>query len=83
MSRPKKRVPYKGGEFDATPVTPTSTSEHWNQYLLDDGSVVRTKLVATEFSRIDGEYDTDRNPVYFIKWTTVVAVESPEELRQR
>lgn len=83
MGRPKKRVPYQGKEVDGTPLTPTSTNEYWNQYLLEDGSVIRTKLVATEFVRLDGEYDADGNPVYLVKWTNVVSVESPEELRRR
>lgn len=83
MPRPKKRVPYQGSEVEATPVTPTSTSEHWNQYLLEDGSVVRMKLVATEFLKIDDEYDAEGNPVYVIRSTNVVAVESPDELKQR
>lgn len=83
MGRPKRRVQYQGKEVEATPVSATSTSEQWNQYLIDDGSMIRTKLVATEFVRIDGEHDADGNPVYLIKWTTVVSVESPEELRRR
>lgn len=83
MGRPKKRVPYKGKEVEATPVSPTSTNEYWNQYFLEDGSVIRMKLVATEFARIDGEYDDDGNPVYSIKSTNVVSVETPEELKRR
>jgi len=82
VPRPKKRVPYGGKEVEGTPVSPTSTSEHWNQYLLEDGSVVRMKLVATEFVRIDGEYDAEGNPVYIIRSTNVVAVESPDELKR-
>lgn len=82
MGRPKKRIPFQGREVEATPVSPTSASEHWNQYLLEDSSVVRMKLVATEFLRLDGEYDADGNPIYLIRSTNVVAVEAPEELRK-
>lgn len=83
MPRPKKRVPFGGKEVEGTPVTPTSSSEHWNQYLLEDGSVVRMKLVATEFVRIEGEYDAEGNPVYVVRSTNVVAVESPDGLKRR
>lgn len=82
VGRPKKRVPYGGKEVEGTPLSTTSTSEHWNQYLLEDGSIIRMKLVATEFVRIDGEYAADGNPVYVIRSTNVVAVESPEDLRR-
>ena len=83
MPRPKKRVPYQGREVEATPVSATSSAEHWNQYLLEDGTVVRMKLVATEFVRIDGEHDAEGNPVYQIRSTNVVSLEAPEELRRR
>lgn len=83
MGRPKRRVPFQGKEVDATPVTPTQSNEHWNNYLLEDGSVIRMKLVVTEFLKIDGQYDQEGNPVYAIKSTNVVAVETPEDQRKR
>jgi hypothetical protein len=83
MGRPKRRVNFQGREVDATPVSPTSSNEHWNQYLLEDQTVIRMKLVATEFLKIDVEYDPDGNPVYMIKSTNVVSVESPPELRKQ
>lgn len=82
MGRPKRRVPFQGKEVDATPVTPTQSNEHWNNYLLEDGTVIRMKLVATEFLKIYGEYDKEGNPVYVIKSTNIAAVEAPEELRR-
>lgn len=79
MSRPKKKVSFQGSEVEATPVSPTSSSEYWNQYLLEDGSVIRMKLVATEFLKIDGVKDSEGNPVYVIKSTNVVSVEHQSE----
>lgn len=79
MSRPKKKVNFQGSEVEATPVSPTSSSEYWNQYLLEDGSVIRMKLVATEFLKIDGVKDSEGNPVYVIKSTNVVSVEHQSE----
>lgn len=79
---PKRRINFKGREVDGTPVTATQSSEYWNQYLLDDGSIIRMKLVATEFARVDGEYDNEGNPVYVIRSTNVVACQAPEELRK-
>lgn len=49
-------------------------AEHFNDYLLDDGSVVRVKLVATEFVRVEGETDDQGRPIYMISSTNVVAV---------
>jgi len=56
--------------------------EHWNEYFLDDGSVLRLKVVVTEVLRIDGEYDAQGNPAYVAQSTNVVAVSAPDELRK-
>ena len=82
VGRPKRRIPFQGKEVEATPVSANTSNEYWNQYLLEDGSIIRAKLVATEFLRIDGEYDAEGNPVYVIRSTNIVACEAPEELRR-
>ena len=57
-------------------------SEHWNEYLLDDGTVVRVKLVAQEIVRIDGQYDPMGNPAYAVFSTNVTHVSAPEDLKE-
>jgi hypothetical protein len=59
-----------------------SGGEHWNEYLVDDGSVVKVKLVATEIMKLDGEYDAAGNPVYLMQSTNVMSVDAPENLRR-
>lgn len=61
---------------------PFQGDEHWNEYLLDDGSVVRVKLVLTEIIRIDDAHDDQGNPVYALNSTNVVSVSAPDELRK-
>jgi hypothetical protein len=80
----KKRVNLPGlGEVDATVVGYRTSGENWNEYLADDGTVVRIKLVVTEIVRVDGQYDQDGNPVYLVKSANVTAVSAPEELRRQ
>lgn len=71
-----------GREVDATVTTFRSGGEHWNEYLVDDGSVVKVKLVATEILRVDGEYDPAGNPIYLMASTNIMAVDAPESLRK-
>lgn len=59
-----------------------SGGEHWNEYLVEDGSVLRVKLVATEVIRLDGQYDQEGNPIYILNSTNVLAVSSPEDLKR-
>jgi hypothetical protein len=79
----KRRINVPGrGEVDATEVGFRAGAEHWNEYLADDGSVIRLKLVATEILRIDDTYDADGNPSYVVKSTNVVSVSAPDNLRR-
>lgn len=79
----KKRIKGPGGEFvEAAELSVQSAREHWNEYLLDDGAVVRLKPVATEIFRIDGQYDAEGNPVYVVKSTNIVVVNAPDNLRK-
>lgn len=56
--------------------------EHWNEYLVEDGSIIRTKLVATEVIKVDGKYDEQGNPLYVLHSTQVLWVDSPDDLRR-
>ena len=68
---------------DATPVEINQAQEHFNQYLLEDGTALKMKLVATKAFRIDDRYDQEGNPVYFVQSTNVLSVNSPTGLKKK
>jgi hypothetical protein len=70
-----------GEEVEADVIGFRATGEHWNEYLLDDGTVFRIKLVLTEIARLKDQYDPKGDPVYAATHTQVTAVDSPESLR--
>jgi hypothetical protein len=79
----KKKVQIPGvGEVDAEVIPFRGDVEHWNEYLLDDGSVVRMKAVVTEIVRVEGQYDPEGNPAYMVFSANVTHVSSPEELKR-
>jgi hypothetical protein len=47
MPRTRRIRGPDGHEHEAEPIGFRSSGEHFNEYLLDDGSVLRIKLVAT------------------------------------
>lgn len=67
---------------EAELVQVTSAQENWNEYLLADGSLVKTKAVLTEVWRLVGEYDAEGNPSYVLKSGGIVVVNAPEDLRK-
>jgi hypothetical protein len=84
MPERKKKVPHPDGsgrQVDGTPLTWQTGGEHWNEYLVDDGTVIRLKLVVTEVVRLDDEYDPEGNPIYMVGSTNILTVSAPEELK--
>jgi len=77
------KINYGGEEVEATPLEINQAQEYWNHYLLDDGSVVKIKLVATKVVRIENKFDDERNPVYLVKSTNIMNVSSPEQLKRK
>lgn len=76
------KVDFGQGPVDAVEVGFRSGGEHWNEYLLDDGSVVKIKLVVTGVLRLEGQYDQEGNPNYVVKSTNIVATSAPEDKRR-
>lgn len=71
-----------GRSFDAVFVPARSANESWNEYLLEDGTVIRIKLVMTDVYRVEGLYDNEGNPVYHVKSSNVLTVLPPEHLKK-
>ena len=76
----KRKVPGPDGTpHDATEIGFRAAGEHWNEYLFDDGTVARLKLVVTGVLRLDGMRDQKGQPVYIIESTNVVAISATED----
>lgn len=77
MERRRKITGPDGQPADAVEVGFRSLGEHWNEYQLDDNSVIKLKLVVTAVNRIDGHTDEKGQPVYFVESTNVMSVSAP------
>ena len=64
------------------PVGFRASGEHFNEYLLDDGTVLRIKLVLTEVLRMSGLYDRYGDPAYIVRSSEVMAVDAPDHLME-
>ena len=83
MSENKVSINFGGRQVDATPVDVNQSSERWNEYLLEDGTLLKMKLVLKKVLRVDGEFDTEGNPVYIMQSTNVSSITSPDHLRHK
>lgn len=82
MTERKKQIPTPNGPLDVTEMPFQTGGEHWNEYLLSDGSVLRLKAVVTEILRVDGKKDAEGNPVYIVKSANVVAVSASDRAKK-
>ncbi len=78
----KTKLNLNGQLVDATSVPVRSSQENWSEYILEDGTVIRMKLVVTEVFRVEGIYDPDGNPVYHIKSGNIASAMPPENLKK-
>jgi len=79
----KIKFPSANGPVDATEVGYRDAGENWNEYLLDDGTVIRVKVVVTQVVRMDGQYDAFGKPVYAVLSTTVTQVSSTKDMMRK
>ena len=78
----RKIMTPDGREVDALVMPFQTGGEHFNEYLVDDGTVIRLKPVVTDVLRVEGEYDQMGNPVYIVQSTSVMAINAPDNLRK-
>lgn len=81
----KKKIRLGPGapEMEGTVVPFQAVVENFNEYLLEDGTVVNMKVVVTEVVRIDDAYDDQGQPVYIINSQNVTSLLVREEMIHR
>ena len=79
MSEEKVTINLGGREVEATPVDVNQSNEHWNEYLLEDGTVLKMKLILKKVMRVANEVDAEGNPVYVMQTTYVTTVTAPRK----
>lgn len=78
----KRQIPLPDGTVgEGTELGYRTMGEHWNEYLIDDGTVVRLKPVVTSVVRVDGLFDDKGDPVYMVNSQNVMSVSAPEDLQ--
>jgi hypothetical protein len=74
MAEQKKTIKVFGNDTIVVDVTVVKSEEHFNEYELEDGTVLRVKHVPHTILRVDGQYDSNGKPVYIVLATPVASV---------
>ena len=87
MTKSRRTVTGPTGEsLSGVPVGIKESTERFSELTLEDGTILKTKVVAVDAIRLDGK-DGDGNPMYVLRSQTVVTVvdspfsEDPHEQR--
>ena len=77
----KVRLP-NGSEVEATNVDFETLNEEWNEYKLEDGTVLKFKTVVSSIIRTENYDPMTGDPVYHVRSTNILRVKVPDELKQ-
>ncbi|MCK4475908.1 MAG: hypothetical protein KAU16_04200 [Methanophagales archaeon] len=77
----KVRLP-NGREIEAMDVDFETIKEDWNEYKLEDGTVLKFKTIVSSIIRT-ADYDPmTGDPVYHVRSTNILRVKVPEEMKR-
>ncbi len=83
MAERQTKLTILGREVDVTEVPIKEMDERSSSYVLEDGSRVNVRCVITAVLRVNGQFDGDGNPVYFLKNSIVATpIDVPANLRK-
>lgn len=82
MDERQRKVRLGDEDVDALEMPYQNIAEHWNEYLLNDGSVLRLKSVVTSILKLVDRYDGEGNPQYLVKSAQVVSVSASDRSRK-
>lgn len=74
MSETRKKLAFFGKEIDVADIPIKKATEFFNEYELEDGSVLKVKCVATSVLRVEGQFAPDGRPVYIVYTSPAVNV---------
>ena len=72
----KRKIKVFGKDVDVVEVPFEPIVEHFNEYKLEDGSVIKVKAVAVSVMRVDDQFMPDGSPVYIVLTSPAVKVMS-------
>jgi len=76
MPETKKTIKVVGLDLEVSEVPILEMREDFNDYKLEDGTILKVKGAVSSIMRIEGQFLPDGSPVYFAFLAPVVKVES-------
>jgi hypothetical protein len=65
------------------PIDVQSSKEGWSEYILTDGSVIRTKAAILDVKRVIDQYSPEGDPIYVMQFAFVNQLRVPPSLKKK
>ena len=75
-------VQFEGQTVQADQLTFETQKEPWAEYKLEDGTVLKFKVVLGNVARLVDRYKPDGEPIYVLSLAGVPLIEVPRELKR-
>jgi len=78
----KKIIDWQGRKVEAEVLEFEAKAENWNQYVLEDGTTLKMKVVLLDVARTN-EYNEQGDPIYVIQAHQIVGTSVPANLKRK
>lgn len=82
MSR-RITIPFEGQMVAAEQLSFEPDTEPWTIYKLEDGTVLRIRMILANAARLVDRYKPDGEPIYVLGLGSIPVLDVPAELRQQ
>ena len=76
------KVSFEGKIAEGLDMDFKTIKEEWNEYQVNDGTIIRMKVVVTNIAKLTDKYDKEGNPIYLVKSSNVLSISAPEKLKK-
>jgi hypothetical protein len=81
VKKVKMRLP-NGRVLEAMDIDFETIKEDWNEYKLEDGTVLKFKTVVSSIIRTEDYDPMTGDPIYHVRSTNILQVKVPEEMKR-
>jgi len=74
----KERINLGGRPVEAERMEVKATEEHWSTYRLEDGNIIKLKLVVSDVWKLPTPDPVTGLPTFIVKSSNIMSVEPPE-----
>jgi hypothetical protein len=65
------------------PVDVVGSKSSWNEFTLEDGSIIKLKVALLDVKRAIDRFTDDGKPLYVMQWAVINQVDAPDHLKKK